>query len=187
MGASLRTPMTLDAFLAWEDRQEMRYEFDGVSTIAMVGGTQEHHLIQANLTSALHARLRGKPCRVFGDSMKIEVAGRIRYPDAFVVCKTYPRGTKVIPDPVIVFEIISPSTADTDRIIKCQEYRDTPSIQRYIMLEQDFAGAFVLHRSAAHWTATAVPADGVISLPEIDVELPVAELYEGVDLPDPPT
>lgn len=185
MSASLRSPMTLAEFLAWEERQELRYEFDGLCPVAMVGGTQEHHLIQANLTAILHGRLRGKPCRVFGDGMKIQVAGRIRYPDALIVCSKHPRGTTVFADPVVVFEVISPSTAGTDRIVKNQEYWDTPSILRYVMLEQDFAGAMVLHRDGAHWAVTVVSGDGVIALPEIGIALPLAELYEGVELPEP--
>ena len=116
--------------------------------------------------------------------MKVEVAGRIRYPDALVMGREYPRGTTVFPDPVAVFEVISPSTARTDRILKNQEYRDTPSVRYYVMLEQDFAGAMVFSRSDAKWIGALVAGDGVISLPEIEVELPMAELYEGVALPE---
>jgi Uma2 family endonuclease len=185
MSASVRTPMTLDEFLAWEERQELRYEFDGFAPVAMTGGTQEHNGISFNLTGMLRERLRGKQCRAYGSDMKIEVAGRIRYPDALVVCREYPRGTTVYPDPVVVFEVISPSTARTDRILKNQEYRDTPSVRYYVMLEQDFAGAMVFSRSDAKWVGVLVAGDGIISLPEIGVELPMAELYEGVALADP--
>jgi Uma2 family endonuclease len=151
----------------------------------MTGGTQEHNGISFNLTGMLRERLRGKQCRAYGSDMKIEVAGRIRYPDALVVCREYPRGTTVYPDPVVVFEVISPSTARTDRILKNQEYRDTPSVRYYVMLEQDFAGAMVFSRSDAKWVGVLVAGDGIISLPEIGVELPMAELYEGVALADP--
>src|SRR3712207_2360680 len=83
-----RTPasMTLADFLAWEETQELRWEFDGFAPVAMTGGTVADDVIQANLVAALHARLRGTPCRAHGNSLKIEVAGRIRYPDAFVAC-----------------------------------------------------------------------------------------------------
>ena len=116
--------------------------------------------------------------------MKIQVAGRIRYPDAFVACSTYPRDASVIDDPIVVFEVLSPSTARIDRIVKLGEYRDTPSIQRYVMLEQDFQAAIVLTRNGNDWVTTAVDADGTLSLPEIEVELPLADLYEGIEMPD---
>jgi len=56
--------MTMDEFVDWENRQELRYEFDGFAAVAMTGGTQEHSLIQANLIAALRVRLRGGPCHV---------------------------------------------------------------------------------------------------------------------------
>lgn len=185
MSASVRTPMTLDEFLAWEERQEFKYEFDGFAPVAMVGGTQEHNGISINLTSMLRECLRGNPCRPYGSDLKVEVAGSIRYPDAIVVCRAYPRGTTVIPDPVAVFEVISPSTARTDRIVKNREYRDTPSVKYYVMLEQDFARAMVFSRQGPNWVSTVLSNDGVVSLPDIGVELPLTELYEGVALADP--
>ena len=61
MNVALRVPMTLAEFLDWEDRQELRYEFDGLQPIAMTGGTRAHAAIQGNLAVALKTRLRGKP------------------------------------------------------------------------------------------------------------------------------
>jgi Uma2 family endonuclease len=123
-------PMTVAEFLAWEETQELRWEFDGFAPLAMTGGTEAHEVIQLNLTVALNARLRGTPCRAYGSNVKIRVADRIRYPDAFVVrTPVVPRGT-VRDDPVVVFEILSAGTARTDRVEKMHEYRETPSIQR---------------------------------------------------------
>ena len=66
MNAPLRKPMSLEEFLDWEQRQELRYEFDGFAPVAMTGGTFEHAIIQANLIRALGNRLHGRPCRVVG-------------------------------------------------------------------------------------------------------------------------
>ena len=86
--------------------------------------------------------MRGNPCEVFTSDLKIRVAGSIRYPDAFVVCTPVrAQRSTVVADPVVVFEVLSPSTASIDHFVKNQEYRDTPSIQRYVILEQDFVGA----------------------------------------------
>ncbi len=105
----MRKPMTLDEFLAWEERQDARWEFNGFAPVARIGGTQEHSTIQANLITALGIRLRGTGCRAYGSDFKIEVDGSIRYPDAFVRCSQSPRGTTLADDPIVVFEILSPS------------------------------------------------------------------------------
>jgi Uma2 family endonuclease len=82
MNQALREPLTLAEFLKWEERQELRYEFDGFRPVARSGGTAAHAGIQANLAFSLRGRLRGKPCRFYGSDLKIEVAGRVRYPTA---------------------------------------------------------------------------------------------------------
>ena len=83
-------------------------------------------------------------------------------------------------DPVIVFEVLSPSTTRTDRIVKAREYQATPSVQRYVMLEQDGVSATVYARSGEIWTHEILVADSILFLPEIGVELALAELYEGI-------
>ena len=173
--------MTLDEFLAWERRQELRYEFDGTRPVAMTGGTVEHSVIATNLVRALEDHLRGKPCRAFRGDLKIVVAGRIRYPDAMVTCSPVPRGTDVIPEPVVVFEVLSASTAATDRIEKNEEYRLTPSIRRYVMLEQARRAATVFSRVGDDWAGHVVTGDAVLAMPEIGVDLPLAAAYAGIE------
>jgi Uma2 family endonuclease len=181
MNLALRKPMTLAEFLEWEERQPLRYEFDGVGPVAMTGGAAGHADIQANLAAALRTRLRGKPCRFYGSDLKFQVAdGQVRYPDGMVVCSSIDRTATVVYDPVVVFEVLSPSTARDDRIVKAREYQATPSVQRYVMLEQDGVSATVYARSGETWTHEILIADSVLALPEIGVELPLAELYEGV-------
>jgi Uma2 family endonuclease len=181
MSLAPRKPMTLAEFLEWEERQPLRYEFDGVGPVAMTGGTYGHSTIRGNLAIAIGGRLRGKPCRFQGSDLKFQVAeGYVRYPDGMVVCSPVDRTATVIYDPVIVFEVLSPSTTRDDRIVKAREYQATPSVQRYVMLEQDGAGATVYARSGATWTHEILVAESLLSLPEIGVELPLAELYEGI-------
>ena len=181
MSATLRKPMTLDAFLAWEERQEARYEFDGVGPVAMNGGTWAHNTIAGNVWAALRDRLRGLPCKAATSNQKIEAAGRIRYPDAFVVCTPVPAKATVVRDPVVVFEVISDSTARTDRFHKLREYSATPSIQRYVILEQDALAATVYVRSGDRMTAEALINDDILDMPEIGISVPIAAFYEGVD------
>jgi Uma2 family endonuclease len=173
--------MALAEFLEWEERQELRYEFDGVGPVAMTGGTFGHSAIQRNLAFALTGRLRGKPCQFLGSDLKFQVAeGHIRYPDGMVLCSAVDRTATFVLDPVVVFEVLSPSTTGNDRIVKAREYQATPSVQRYVMLEQDSMGATVYARSRDSWTHEILIADSILALPEIGVELPLAELYEGL-------
>lgn len=186
MNVVVRQRMTLEQFLAWEERQELRYEFDGFQPVAMTGGTVAHSLIQGNVLSALVARLRGKPCRAFGSHLKIEVAGSIRYPDAFVVCSPVAANATVVKEPVVIFEVLSPSTSGTDRIIKAREYRETSSVQRYVILEQRMAAATVFSRDGGDWVARVIGEGGILEMPEIGVSLPLAEIYEGLEIPENP-
>ena len=173
--------MTMEEFLAWEEGQELRWEFDGFAPVAMTGGTRGHSAIQRNINVALGTRLRGTPCEVFTSDLKIQVADSIRYPDAFVVCTPGPRASTVVTDPVVVFEVLSPSTASIDHFVKNQEYRDTPSIQRYVILEQEFVGATEFARAGDDWVGHVLGADALLAMPEIGIELPLAELHEGID------
>jgi Uma2 family endonuclease len=174
----------LEQFLAWEDRQELRYEFDGFQPVAMTGGTRAHAAIQANLVISLGTRLRGKPCRPFGGDLKIAVAGRIRYPYAFVVCTPGQNDARVVTDPVVVFEVLSKSTAETDLFVKNEEYRATPSILRYVILRQTEAAAIVFHRHEEEWVSDVVRSGGILYLPEIGIEVPLDEIYADLDFGD---
>lgn len=114
MNSALRKPMSLAEFLAWEERQELRYEFDGFQPVAMTGGMFGHDRITFNLHKALDARLTDKPCRPCGPNVKIIAArGKIRYPDAIVTCSPTDFGATVIDDPIVVFEVISARIVST--------------------------------------------------------------------------
>lgn len=180
MNVALRKPMTMETFLEWEARQDLRWEFDGFAPVAMTGGTAGHSAIQRNLLIALGTRLRGNPCQPYTSDLKIVVAGSVRYPDAFVVCTRVAPTTTVVTDPVVVFEVLSPSTSGVDHGIKNEEYRDTPSIKRYVMLEQDRQGATVFARVGDDWAGHIMSGEAILAMPEIGIEVPLAELYEGV-------
>ena len=181
MNVALRTPWTVETFLEWEREQELRYEFDGLQAVAMTGGTINHSVIGTNLVRALEDRLVGR-CRALRGDVKILVAGRVRYPDAMVTCSPVRGDTDVVPDPVVVFEILSSSTASVDRIAKNNEYRSTPSIQRYVMLEQTRMAATVFARAGEDWVGHVITGDTGLPMPEIGIELPLAAVYAGVDL-----
>jgi len=185
MSALPHQPMTLAEFLAWEERQPLKYEFDGCRPVAMAGGTTAHARIQRNLAISIGGRLIAKPCEFFGSDIKIEVAGRIRYPDGFVVCSRPTDDMTVHRDPVVIFEILSEGTASRDVIVKNREYAATPSVRRYVVLPQDYIGASVFERIGDDWIGHVLDAEATLKMPEIGIEVPLAELYRGVELPPP--
>ena len=182
MDVALRKPMTVDQFLVWEERQELRYEFDGFQPLAMTGGTAAHSAIQRNLIYELTGRLRDSPCQPYGSELKIRVAGRIRYPEAFVVCTPVPPRAKVVTDPVVIFEVVSESSVTTDFVTKNAEYRATPSVQRYIVLQQTKAAAAIFSRKGDDWVADLlVGDDAILRMPEIGIEIPLPEIYRRIE------
>jgi Uma2 family endonuclease len=175
--------MTIETFLTWEERKELRREFDGFVPVAMTGGSNAHEVIGNNLRALLLVALRGKRCGIRGPILKIQVAGRIRYPDAFVFCTAATRDQTVITDPVVVFEVLSTSTSRIDRIEQLREYQATPSIQRYVILEQDSIAATIYLKQDGAWTVSVLTGADLLTMPEIEAEIPLAEVYAEVDLP----
>ena len=122
--------------------------------------------------------------------MKVRTANSVRYPDAFVICSPIPLNATLAHDPVVIFEILSPSTANDDLGAKKLEYQALPSVQSYIVLQQTHRSAQVFRRvaetasddeKAAEWTFEfIVGPDAAIALPEIGVAIPLAEIYDGV-------
>ena len=97
-----------------------------------------------------------------------------------MVCTPVEPTATIVHDPVVIFEVLSPSTASTDRIVKSLEYRATPSVQRYVMLEQDRVGATVYARAGDSWTFDILSNEAILAMPEIGLEFLLAELYDGL-------
>ena len=185
MKLALRKPMTLDEFLAWEERQELRYEFDGFQPVATTGGSYAHDTIIVNLARELGSRLRGKPCQPHGSKLKVRTHTTVRYPDAHVSCGSYRLDSKLARDPVVIFEVLSPSTERTDLVAKNEEYEALPSVRRYVILRQDRIGGLVFERVGADWIGHLLRPGAVLHMPEIGIELPLADLYERIVFPAP--
>lgn len=177
--------MTTSEFLDWEARQERKWEFDGFAPVAMNGGTAAHSTIQGNIIMALKQRLRTSRCKPFGPDVRVPIpVGSYRYPDAFVTCIPLPPKSLDAPEPAVIFEVISDSTERIDRHDKLIEYRTIPSLQRYVIAEQDEAALTVIARTAHGWSIETLRDGDTLALPEIGIEIPVAELY--LDVPFAP-
>jgi Uma2 family endonuclease len=186
MNVAIRRPvMTRAQFFLWAEAQEERYEFDGFGPVAMGGGTNRHSRIVINIVVALANRLRGSGCEPFGPEAGLSTVGEaVRYPDAMITCTKTPKEDRVVPGVIVVFEVVSPTSGYIDRVVKLREYQAVPSIQRYLIAESSAAVITVLERSGADqpWTASALASGDMLRIPEVGIEIPVDELYEGADL-----
>ena len=180
--------MTREEFLDWAAAQDQRYEFDGIQPVAMADGTPDHSRIAGNICFELRARLQGSDCEVLGlDAGVATIGDAVRYPDALVTRARGPATDRVVPGVVVVFEVPDPTSSRTAWIEKVREYQAVPSILRYVILEHTSVGLVVYSRANGEqpWIATALIEGEVLRIPEIGIEIPIAEFYEGTDLPEP--
>ena len=183
MNVALRKPMTREEFFQWAEAQEGRYEFDGFQPVAMTGGTNNHGLIVANIVFELKGRLKGKTCRVLpAESGGVATIGEnTRYPDATVTCSPVQGQSRLIPDPVVVFEVVSETNARTDRFTKMREYHEVPSIKRYVLVEQATPVVVSYTREGNEpWAATPLSIDDILTMPDIGIEIPVSDVFDGI-------
>lgn len=179
-------PLTFDAFLAWEERQRERFELVGGVVRLMADGTEGHDRIGLNIAAALRIRLRGAPCSAHGSNLKVvsRAAGAVMYPDAFVRCGPRDDRRTTTDDPAVVFEVLSESTLKHDLIRKRLAYEAIPSLRRIVYVSVDEARIDMRVRAEdGSWGDETVEGLGaLVRLPEIGVELPLAEIYEDTEL-----
>lgn len=182
MPGAAQNLMTLDEFLAWEREQPERYEFaDGV-VVMMTGGSLAHVMIATNILTALRQTLRGSGCRPFGSPAKVLANGKIRYPDVSVTCQTIDGRSDIVPDPVLIIEVISPSTERTDRGITKLDYFATTSILQYAIVEQEERLVDLYTRTAEGWVNELVTDAAVLRLSSVGVEVALDTIYEDTEL-----
>jgi Uma2 family endonuclease len=178
MSEPLPEPWSVDDFLAWERRQPERYEFVGGVIRMMVGGSNTHSRIKDNVVTALRARLRGKPCRAFGEGPKIVTPLATLYPDAVVVCGPIDWAEDQVRQPTAVIEVLSRSTEDHDRGAKWVAYRAIEGLRHYVLVAQSARRVEVYSRGGEDWTLRLLEPPDVVKLPAIGIELGFDEIYE---------
>jgi Uma2 family endonuclease len=187
--AEVAIPMfhSVDQFLEWEEVQAERYELlpGGVVTM-MAGGTYDHSQIASNVTAALRPQLRGRQCYVHAADAKVvsREQNTLVYPDVFVRCGERGGQATVRDDPIVVFEVLSASTAERDLTRKRLVYTGIPSIQLIVYVSQDQQRLHLVRRGVDGRFADAMieGMDAVLDLPEIGASLTMAEIYEDTGL-----
>ena len=180
--------MTRQEFFDWAEAQDARYEFDGFQPVAMTGGTLGHSSLIRNINFQLTSRLRGKSCEPLGPDAGVATVGdTVRYPDAVVTCTEFGSRDRLVPNPVVAFEVISPTSGHTDRIVKLREYAAVTTIRRYVIVEADAVGVTMFPRDGEEaFRAAGLAEDDTLDLPEIGIDLPVSAIYEGLSFDEAP-
>jgi Uma2 family endonuclease len=179
MGHPQTSLLTLDEFLAWEDRQERRHEFVGGEVLAMEDMTRIQNTLALNLAFASRAQLRGRGCQTFVASVKLVAGEQCFYPDVIVTCARNDTDPRLVRHPVLLAEVLSPANEAYDRGKKWHEYqRHLASLQTYLLIAQDEVRVDLFRRSGDGWHCTThAGLDAVIELSDPPCRLLLAELY----------
>jgi Uma2 family endonuclease len=178
--------MDNSTFLDWVQGREERYELVGGRVVMMTGGTMGHGLIVGNLFELLRTRLDRKQ-RVVLTDFGIDVRpGTVRYPDIVVDRYGLRRTALTAEAPVLVAEVLSPSTMKVDLGDKTADYLPLSSLMGYLVFAQDEVKAWAYIRSGDNRFPAGAHVytgrDISISIPELGIDLPLSEIYTGVEL-----
>jgi Uma2 family endonuclease len=183
------TKVTEEQYLAIERAAEFRSEFLDGEMFAMSGGSMEHASIQTNILVELSLALRGTPCRAFGPDLRIKVSSRMyTYPDVSVVC-----GKPLLADehednllnPVVIVEVLSPSTEKYDRGLKFQQHRTIASLRDYILIDQGQMRIEQYTRQPDDtWSLRDYQRpEQELKIDSIGASIPLQRIYDRVELP----
>ncbi len=173
-----------EEYLEGEELAETRHEYVGGIVYAMAGARNQHNQITTNILGELYALLRGHFCQPFNSDTKVRIRNgsdiRFYYPDVMVVCEPNDLDEVFQDRPVVIFEVISESTARTDREEKLRAYQTIPTLRAYAVVESERVGITCYRRpdAAAPWTAERYEQrDGSLPLPAIGCAVSVEALY----------
>jgi Uma2 family endonuclease len=188
MASSPVSKLTEEQYLAIERAAEFKNEFlDGVM-YAMSGGSPRHAGLAVRILAELHGKLRGSECQVFGSDLRVRVSSRMyTYPDVSVVCGKLQLADEqkdVLLNPIVICEVLSPSTELYDRGPKLQLYRTIPSLREYILVDQNkIRVEQYIRQDARTWTLLDHEGlDAELKMDSIGASLPLRLIYDGVDL-----
>ena len=177
--------ISIDDYLARELISDVKHDYIDGAVFAMAGGKVRHNRIASNVLIALGTQLNGKPCQPFNSDMKIRIRmpehTRFYYPDVSVICRSNQDDDTFQDNPVVIIEVISDSTRRIDQGEKRDAYLSIPTLGAYVLIEQGAAAAVVYQRRTSGFEREVYEGcDASIPLPEIEVRLSLAEIYNGV-------
>jgi Uma2 family endonuclease len=182
-----RRLFTVEEYLAIERADEFRNEYLEGEIYAMSGGSPEHSTIATNLTIEIGSQLKNRPCQAFSSDMKVRSAtmSMFAYPDLTIVCdepEFHDRYQDALLNPIVLFEVLSPSTEGYDRGPKFTHYQTIGSLRDYVLVAQDEPRMehFVRH-GESQWLLTTVEGlDAKLHIASIDCTILLSEAYHRV-------
>ena len=183
--------VSVDDYLAGELASPVKHEYLGGVVYAMAGARNVHNLIASNIVGVLHAGLRGSGCRPYNSDTKIRVRlptqVRFYYPDASVICRPNLPSDTFQDEPAVIAEVISRQTRRTDEGEKKDAYLTIPSLSVYLLIEQESPAIVVYRRTESGFVREVyLGLHAVVPLAEIATELPLADIYDGVEFASEP-
>ena len=176
--------LTHPEYLALEAKSDIRHEFLNGEVYEMAGGTPDHGAVAAAVIRDLGSALRGRPCRVFSSDVRVRIraTGLTTYADASVVSgelQTDPEDQDAIANPLLVVEVLSPSTEAYDRGAKSAHYRQIPSLRELMLVSLTEPRVEVLRRSdRGVWELREARPGERLELLALGVTLEVAAIFE---------
>lgn len=184
MPNTLRKPhfVSPEEYLEMEDAALEKSEYVDGEIHAMTGTTISHNRISLNLALLLKTHLAGSPCEPFMADIKVHAAraNAFYYPDLVVRCQpeALTGDSKIITDPTLIVEVLSPSTENTDRGKKLSAYRKIPSLQEYVLVAQDERSVEIYRRQGdIGWSYLAFTDDEAVEFASLGLSLPMATIY----------
>ena len=177
---------TFEEYVTYEEETRIKHEYIDGEIYAMSGGTRKHAVISANCTRVIGNQILDSECYVTNSEMRVQIdPSKFVYPDFVVVCgegEFIEENEVTLLNPTLVAEVLSDSSEKYDRGIKSQYYRSLPSLQHYLIVDQSQVQVELYTRQEGDWLIQDFnQLDMAISLEAIGVELPVSEVYRGIE------
>jgi Uma2 family endonuclease len=189
MGALKQEKVSEEEFAQLVLSSDIRYEWVEGQMRAMAGGDLKHSQLIDNLAAALKPRLRGQKCRAAGSNfhIKVEEDGSWFVPDNAIYCdkaRFISKPFKALLDPVVIFEVLSPSTEKTDRSTKFDRYSKIGALKDYVLITREFVRVEHFERRSDGWLLHRLTTlEDVLNLVSVSIQIPLAELYDDLDIP----
>lgn len=170
-------------YLQGELLADCKHEYIDGDIYAMAGASEHHNLLSTNILTELKNQLKGNPCKVFMADMKVKTEQCFFYPDVMVVCQADNENAYYKTSPVIVVEVLSKATRRFDQMIKRLRYQSIPSLEEYVLIEQDKGEIQVFSRADA-WRLCYYYLGDEITFRSLNVTVRVEDIYYQVDNED---
>lgn len=172
-------------YLEDEKIREIKHEYFDGEIFAMAGASRSHQRLTTNTLVAIANHLKDTPCEAFSSDMKVRADNgkKYFYPDVVVSCTKGDGDSHFEEFPCLIIEVLSKSTRKFDQTLKRLVYQKIPSLEEYVLIEQDRVEIQVFRKSEG-WQSTYYYIDDDITFASIDLTLPVLELYQRVENDD---